>query len=172
MTVTGMAMAAIVAACFVGIRTTTSAQRGLDQSNAAQLIAHRFANDVQSACDPSLSTPTCTRSPNPSSGSVSACGTTALFAMDSVSSATAPAADTTVAYVMQGTTLMRVSCPVNGTTATLSRTLATNVTGAAVAYPTAGACAGAFQLTLTLTGTTLGNATPDYNATFCADPRA
>jgi prepilin-type N-terminal cleavage/methylation domain-containing protein len=171
-TITGMIMVAISSACYVGIRTTTGSQRGLDQSNGAQQIAYWFAGDVQSACDPTLNPPTCPRSPNPSTASVSACGASAQFAMDSVSSATAAAADTTVAYVLQGSTLTRLSCAYNSTSVTSSMALAKNIASAAVSYPTSGACSGQFQLAVTLSGTTLGNGTPNYNLTFCAKPRA
>jgi hypothetical protein len=55
---------------------------------------------------------------------------------------------------------------------TSSVPLATNVASAVVSYPTTGACKGQFQLALTISGTTNGNGTPDYNLTFCATPRA
>jgi prepilin-type N-terminal cleavage/methylation domain-containing protein len=170
--ISGIVMASIVSAIYVGIRTTTGAQRGLDQSNAEQIIGNHFTADVQAACDPALSTPTCPRSPNPSTTAGSACGTTAQFAMDSLSTATGTAADTTVAYVLQGSTLTRVSCPYNGTSATTSAVLATNVGSVAVSDPVSGTCSGQVQLAVTVSGTTLGAGTPDYNLTFCARPRA
>ncbi len=168
----GIIMASLVSAIYFGIRTTAGMQRGLDQSNAQQLIAHYFAADVQASCDPTLSTPTCTRSPNPSSASTSACGSNALFATDSVSSATGSAADQTVGYVLQGTTLTRVSCAYNASSAASTTTLAQNVSSAAVSYPASGSCPGQFQLVLTIAGSSLGNTTPAYNLTFCARRRA
>jgi prepilin-type N-terminal cleavage/methylation domain-containing protein len=170
-TITGMIIAAIASACYVGIHTTSDDRRSLDQSNAEQIAAHYFVADVQEACDPALSSPTCPRSPNPSTASSSACGSNALFAMDSLSSATGSAADTTVAYVLQSSTLTRLSCAYGSTTVATSTTLATNVTAAAVSYPVTGGCSGQFQLTLTLLGSTL-NGTPDYNVTLCAQRRA
>jgi prepilin-type N-terminal cleavage/methylation domain-containing protein len=172
MMISGIIMASIISAVYVGIRTTTGAQRGLDQSNAQQLIAHYFAADVQGACDPALSSPTCPRSPNPTTASGSACGSTAVFAMDSVSSATGITANTTIAYVLQGTTFTRVSCAYGAGAAVSTVPLAANVASAAVSYPVSGSCSGQFQLALTVSGTTLGNGTPDYNLTFCAGRRA
>jgi len=168
----GIIMTSLVAAIYFGLRTTSDMQRGLDQSNAQQLIAHYFAADVQASCDPALSVPTCTRSPNPSSASTSACGSNALFATDSVSSATGSAADQTVAYVLQGTTLTRVSCAYNATSAASTTPLAQNVASATASYPASGLCSGQFQLALTIAGSTLGNGTPAYNLTFCARRRA
>jgi prepilin-type N-terminal cleavage/methylation domain-containing protein len=171
-TITGMIMGAIAVACFVGIRTTTDQQRSLHQSNAEQLIAHWFVADVQAACDPGLSSPTCARSPDPSTASGSACGTTALFAIDSFSSATASAADTTVAYVLQNSLLSRLSCPYGSASTASTVPLAANVRSAAVSYPASGSCVGQFQLALTVAGTTLGNGTSDYTFTLCAQRRA
>ena len=172
MSITGIILTSIVSAVYVGIRTTAGAQRGLDQSNAQQLIANYFAADVQAACDPALSSPTCSRSPNPTTTAGSACGSTATFAMDSVSSPTGTAADTTVGYVLAGTTFSRVSCAYGAGAAAATTTLANNVASAAVSYPNSGACSGEFQLALTVSGTSLGNGTPAYNLTFCARRRA
>ncbi len=86
--------------------------------------------------------------------------------MDSVSSATASAADATVAYVLQNSTLTRLSCAYGTTSVASSVPLATNVNTASVSYPVSGACSGEFQLVLSLSGSTL-NGTPDYNITLC-----
>jgi len=171
-TITGMIMSVIAMSCFVGIRTTTDQQRSLHQSNAEQLTANWFVADVQAACNPGLTVPTCARSPNPSTASGSACGSTALFTIDSLSSATASGADTTVAYVFQNSLLNRLSCPYGSTSTASTVPLAANVTSAAVSYPASGSCAGQFQLTLTIAGSTLGNGTSDYSFTLCAQRRA
>ena len=131
-----------------------------------------FTADVQSACDPSLTTPSCTRNPNPSTSSGSACGATALFALDSVSSPLASAPDTTTAYVLQNGTLTRRTCDYGSTSVTSNSTLATDVSSATVSYPTSGSCSGRFQLAVTLAGSTLGNGTSAYPFTLCAQRRA
>jgi prepilin-type N-terminal cleavage/methylation domain-containing protein len=172
MTITGLILTVIVSAVYVGLRTTSDGQRGLAQSNAEQLAANWFTTDVQSACDPTSSTPTCTRSPNPSTASVQACGSSALFAMDALSTPMATAADTTIAYVLQNGTLSRLTCSLGGTSPTSTTVLASNVKTAAVSYPTSGSCSGQFQLAVTLSGSTLGNGTPDYGFTLCAKGRA
>src|SRR3954466_14697218 len=117
-TITGLILGAIVSATYVGLRTTTDQRRSLEQSNAEQLIATWFTADVQAACNPALSTPTCTRTPNPSVSSGSACGAPALFAIDSVSSPMASAPDTTTAYVLQNSTLSRRTCGYGSTSVT------------------------------------------------------
>jgi hypothetical protein len=170
--IVGIIMTSLVGAIFFGIRTTADAQRGFDQSNGQQLIATYFAADVQASCDPALSLPTCTRSPNPSTSLTTACGSSAQFAMDTFSSVTSSAADQTVGYVLHGTTLQRVSCASNADSATSTTTLAHNVSSVAVSYPSSGACSGQFQLALTIAGSTLGIGTPAYDLTFCARRRA
>jgi prepilin-type N-terminal cleavage/methylation domain-containing protein len=172
MTITGLILTVIVSAVYVGLRTTSNGQLGLTQSNAEQLASNWFSTDVQTACDPTLSTPTCTRSPNPSTASTQACGSTALFAMDALSTPMASAADTTIAYVFQNSTLSRLTCSLGGTAPTSTTVLASNVKTAAVSYPTSGSCAGQYQLAVTLSGSTLGNGTPDYSFTLCAKGRA
>ena len=170
--ITGVILGAIVSATYFGLRTTTDQRRSLEQSNAEQLLATWFTADVQSACDPSLTTPSCTRNPNPSTSSGSACGVTALFALDSVSSPLASAPDTTTAYVLQNGTLTRRTCDYGSTSVTSNSTLATDVSSATVSYPTSGSCSGRFQLAVTLAGSTLGNGTSAYPFTLCAQRRA
>jgi prepilin-type N-terminal cleavage/methylation domain-containing protein len=172
MTITGMIIAAIATAAYVGIRTTADNQRGLQQSNAEQLTGNWFTSDVQAACDPSVSAPSCPRSPNPSSSTTSACGSSAVTAIDTYDSPNSPSPDTTIAYVLQSSRLTRITCAYGGTSAATSSVLATSVQSASVSYPTSGSCAGQFQLAVTQSGTTLGNGASDYTFTLCADPRA
>jgi prepilin-type N-terminal cleavage/methylation domain-containing protein len=172
MTITGIIIAAIATAAYVGIRSTADNQRGLQQSNAAQLTANWFTTDVQSACDPNVSSPSCPRSPNPSSSTTSACGSSAVTAMDTYNSPNASSPDTTIAYVLQSSQLTRVTCDYGATSAATTSILATNVQSATASYPTSGSCSGQFQLAVTQTGSTLGNGTSDYTFTLCANPRA
>jgi len=170
--ITGVILGAIVSATYFGLRATTDQRRSLEQSNAEQLISTWFTADVQSACDPTLSTPTCSRNPNPSASSGSACGANALFAVDSVSSPMATAADTTTAYVLQNSTLSRLTCAYGSSSVASSSTLYPDVTSAAVSYPSSGSCAGRLQLAVTLRGSTLGNGTSPYSFNLCAQRRA
>src|SRR4051812_38278114 len=107
--ISGMIVGAIASACFVGLRLMNGQQRSLQQSNAENVMAHAFGADVQGACNPTLSSPTCPRSPNPSSQSGPACGATAIFAVDTFSSPTAAAADRTIAWVLDGSNLLRLT---------------------------------------------------------------
>jgi prepilin-type N-terminal cleavage/methylation domain-containing protein len=172
MSISGLILGAIVTATYVGLRTTSNGRLGLDQSNAEQLISAWFNSDVQSSCDPSQTSPTCTRTPNPSSSSTSACGSNALFADDVVSSPNSSAADQTIAYVVQGSNLTRLTCAVGGSSPTSTTVLTSNLKTASVSYPSSGACAGQFQLAVTLSGSSLGNGTSDYSFTLCAQRRA
>jgi prepilin-type N-terminal cleavage/methylation domain-containing protein len=172
MTISGIIIAAVATAAYVGIRTTADNQRGLQQSNAEQLTGNWFISDVQSACDPNVSAPSCPRSPNPASSSTTACGSSAVTAMDTYDSPDSSSPDTTIAYILQSSQLTRVTCAYGGTSAATTSILATNVQSASVSYPTSGSCSGQFQLSVTQSGTTLGNGTSAYTFTLCADPRA
>src|SRR5690349_1322935 len=172
MTITGIIMAAIATAAYVGIRATSDNQRGLQQSNAAQLTANWFTSDVQSACDPSASSPSCPRSPNPSSSTTTACGSSAVTAMDTYDSPNSASPDTTIAYVLQSSQLTRVTCAYGATSAATTTVLASGVQSVTASYPTSGSCSGQFQLAVTQAGTTQGNGVSAYTFSVCADPRA
>ena len=172
MTIAGIIMAAITTAAYVGIRATADNQRGLQQSNAAQLTANWFTSDVQSACDPNVSSPSCPRSPNPSSSTTTACGSSAVTAMDTYDSPNSTSPDTTIAYVLQSSQLTRVTCAYGAASAATTSVLATSVQSVTASYPTSGSCSGQFQLAVTQTGTALGNGVSDYTFSVCADPRA
>jgi hypothetical protein len=73
---------------------------------------------------------------------------------------------------VQNSTLSRVTCAVGATSAASTSVLASNVKTASVSYPSSGACAGQFQLDVTLSGSNLGNGTSDYSFTLCAARRA
>jgi prepilin-type N-terminal cleavage/methylation domain-containing protein len=169
--INGLIMSAIASALFVGLRTTTDARRNLGQSNGEQLIAYYFTGDVQSACNPALSAPTCPRTPNPSMSSGSACGTAAQFAIDTFSNPTASAPDVTVGYGLQTGVLTRFTCGYGAASTSSSVTLAEKISSVAVTYPISGACAGRFQLVVTAAGSTEGIGTPAYSFTLCAERR-
>jgi prepilin-type N-terminal cleavage/methylation domain-containing protein len=171
-TVTGILLAAITGACYVGMQTTSDRQVGLSQSNAEQLVARWFQSDVQGACNPTSTATSCPRSPNPSTGATSACGATVVFAVDSFSSALSKAADTTVAYVLRNGTLSRLSCAYGSVTPSSTTILAQNVASAVVSYPSSGTCAGWFQLVVAVNGAPTGLATSPYTFTLCARRRA
>jgi len=172
MTIVGIILAAITSATYVGLRTTSDNQRGLQQSNAEQLTANWLLSDVQSACDPTLTSPSCPRSPNPSSASTTACGTAAFTAMDTFSSPNSSTPDTTIAYALQGGQLTRVTCAYGATSAATTTVLATSVSSASASYPTSGTCSGQFRLDVTQSGTTAGNGVSNYTFTVCANRRA
>jgi prepilin-type N-terminal cleavage/methylation domain-containing protein len=170
--INGLIMSAIASALFVGLRTTTDARRNLGQSNGEQLIAYYFTGDVQSACNPALSEPACARTPNPSTTSGSACGTTAQFAMDTFSTPTASAPEVTVGYGLQSGVLTRFTCAYGATSTSSSVTLAEKISSVAVTYPISGTCAGRYQLVVIATGSTEGIGTPAYTFTLCAERRS
>jgi prepilin-type N-terminal cleavage/methylation domain-containing protein len=171
-TILGIITTALGTALFVGIRASGDDQRNLDQSNAEQLVTYYLSNDVKAACASSVVVPACPRSPNPSTSPVAACGSTAQVAIDTTTSAAAAAADVTIAYVLTGTTLTRVTCAYGTSSATSSRMLTQYVGSLVGSYPASGSCAGLFQLALTISGSTSGNGTPDFPFTVCARRRA
>jgi prepilin-type N-terminal cleavage/methylation domain-containing protein len=170
-TILGIITTALGTALYVGIRAAGDEQRTLDESNAEQLVAHFLSNDVKSACSSALTVPACTRSPNPSTSPVSACGSTVQVAIDTTSTATGAAADTTIGYLLTGTTLTRVTCALGASSTSSSRTIAKFVGSLIGSYPASGSCAGQFQLAVTITGSTQGNGTSDFPFTVCAHRR-
>jgi prepilin-type N-terminal cleavage/methylation domain-containing protein len=170
-TILGIITTALGTALYVGIRASGDEQRSLDESNAEQLVAYFLSNDVRSACSSAVTVPSCTRSPNPSTSPVTACGATVQVAIDTTSTATGAAADTTIGYVLTGTTLTRVTCAFGSSSAYSSRIIAQYVGSVVGSYPASGSCAGQFQLAVTITGSTQGNGTSDFPFAVCAHRR-
>jgi prepilin-type N-terminal cleavage/methylation domain-containing protein len=173
-TINGALLGAIAGACFVGMSATTETRRGLGQSNAEQVIGHWLIADVHSACEPALDAPVCPRSPNPSPATSSACGATVVFALDSLSSLTASAADTTIGYALENGTLTRLSCAYGASAPNASVVMANNVSSAVASYPSTGTCGGRFQFAVTIAGSGVGPnlGRENYIITTCAQPRA
>jgi len=171
-TILGIITTALGTALFMGIRASGDDQRNLDQSNGEQLVGLYASNDIKAACSSAVGAPTCSRSPNPSSSPITACGSPARVAIDTSSSTGVAAADITIAYLLTGTTLTRATCAYGAASIASSRTLAENVGSFVGSYPSSGSCAGQFQMALTIVGSTSGNGTADFPIAICAHRRA
>jgi prepilin-type N-terminal cleavage/methylation domain-containing protein len=169
----GLLAVTMTSAVFVSMRATTEDRAHLEQSNSEQFLATYLAKDVAAACNPDLAGgPTCARTPNPSTSAGTACGTSVLFAMDTLSDATGAAADMTVGYALDEQHLTRVTCAVGAATPASTNTIAQNVTNLVVSAPTTGSCAHQLKVDVTTAGTTTGVSFAPYSYSLCVRRRA